>query len=153
MELLRAFPGRYRAKQRERAAEAVRKDVERLENGLELASLDKYLPLLYPEPATIFDYFPDAFLFVSEYTAVRETGKSWLMQIGEDVTQLMEEGVLCRGLDRYTMEPASARPPERGQHLSARHLRPHRRRAASQGAHQPRRHAALALGRRTEAAV
>ncbi len=104
LELLRAFPGRYRAKQRERAAEAVRKDVERLENGLELASLDKYLPLLYPEPATIFDYFPDAFLFVSEYTAVRETGKSWLMQIGEDVTQLMEEGVLCRGLDRYTME-------------------------------------------------
>lgn len=103
-EMLEQLPKKLRGKQREHAQAIVDKDLERLDSGLELASLDKYLPLLYPKAATLFDYFPEAFLFVSEFTGVKEAAKSYLFQINSDLEQLFEEGLLCKGLDQYTLD-------------------------------------------------
>ena len=102
--LLATYPAKYRGKQRDRAAEAVRKDADRLRDGTEIASLDKYLPLLYGDGATLLDYMPDAFVLVSELTAVRESARTFIDQTAEDVSQLMEEGVLARGMERYTLD-------------------------------------------------
>ena len=103
-EMLEQLPKKLRGKQREHAQTIVDKDLEKLDSGLELASLDKYLPLLYPKPATLFDYFPEAFLFVSEFIGVKEAAKSYLFQLNSDLEQLFEEGLLCKGLDQYTLD-------------------------------------------------
>ena len=34
-------------------------DMEKLEAGLSLNNIDKFLPLIYPQPATLLDYLPD----------------------------------------------------------------------------------------------
>lgn len=74
-QLLEQLPQKLRGKQRENALAIAHKDLEKLDSGLEIASLDKYLPLLYPAPATLFDYFPDAFVFVSEFTGIKDSAK------------------------------------------------------------------------------
>ncbi len=82
------------------------RDVERLESGEELLSVDKYLPLAYDRAATILDYYAEeeSLLFVSEYVAQKERARSFSWQYQEDIKILFEEGELCKGLDHYCEE-------------------------------------------------
>ena len=60
---------------------------------------------MYEETASLFDYFPDdSFLLVSEYSRIKERVRASQWQWNEEVKALLEEGVLCRGLDRYTKD-------------------------------------------------
>lgn len=79
-------------------------DIADLTEGIYRGSLDKYLPLIYEKPATIFDYCPDDLLFVSETFKVKDTLKSAAWQHHEDLKQLFSEGILYKGLDRYTID-------------------------------------------------
>ncbi len=79
-------------------------DITELTDGIYRGSLDKYLPLIYQTPATIFDYCKDDLLFVSETFKVKDTLKSVAWQHHEDIKQLFEEGLLFKGLDTYTIE-------------------------------------------------
>jgi transcription-repair coupling factor (superfamily II helicase) len=45
-----------RGKHAELAKSRLARDVDKLNTGLTLGSIDKYLPLAYETPATIFDY-------------------------------------------------------------------------------------------------
>ncbi|MCL2487163.1 MAG: transcription-repair coupling factor [Oscillospiraceae bacterium] len=78
-------------------------DADRLRGGGQPASLDKYIPLLYP-PATLFSYAEDAVLFVSEPVKVRERMRTAGWQLNEDIEALLEEGQLCRGLTTYAWD-------------------------------------------------
>lgn len=78
-------------------------DIERLETGIRLSSLDRYMPLIYPEATTVFDYADKARLYVSDSFAVRERAKACETLLNEDIKSLLEEGVLCKGLDRFIM--------------------------------------------------
>ncbi len=78
-------------------------DIQRLESGIRLPSLDRYLPLIYPQATTVFDYAKNSHLFVSDSFAVRERAKACETLINEDIKSLFEEGVLCKGLDRFTL--------------------------------------------------
>ena len=80
-------------------------DAERLRGGSRPASLDKYIPIIYPHPATLFDYANGALLFVSELTKVKERVRTSQWQLHEDIQTLLEEGQLCRGLTDYVLEP------------------------------------------------
>ncbi len=85
-------------------AESLRRDIERLDGGIELSDLDKYIGLAYEKPGTIFDHLGDAVLFVSEFAAGKENLRATLQQHAEDIKLLFEEGELCRGLDRFCLE-------------------------------------------------
>ena len=91
--------------QRGKNADTVRQrllaDVERLRGGAFPASLDKYLPLIYEEKANLFSYLQDALLFVSEPARVKERVRTYLWQLEQDETTLLEEGLLCRALMDY----------------------------------------------------
>lgn len=79
-------------------------DMEKLENGLSLQSADKYLPLIYSAPATLFDYFPGAVTVLCEPVTAKENAKNAMLRFYEDVTLLMEEGVLFKGCDTFTID-------------------------------------------------
>ena len=76
-------------------------DIEHLDGGAELSSLDKYISLAYSAPATIFDYFEDGIVFISEYSAMRENARAFLQQHSEDIKILLEEGEICSELGLY----------------------------------------------------
>ncbi len=113
-EILCDFPaelaGRIRAlaaglKGRSAAARpALEADADRLMAGGSPASLDKYIPLIYETPATLFDFAEDALPVVVEPAKVKERVRTFLWQMEEDISALMEEGQLCRGLTEYAMD-------------------------------------------------
>ena len=78
--------------------------MEKLEAGLSLNNIDKFLPLIYPQPATLLDYLPDAGLIFCEMVSVKEASKTSMWQHYEDVSQLLQEGVLFKGCDTFAME-------------------------------------------------
>ena len=61
--------------------------------GSELHFLDKYMKVIYPEAACLFDYFPDRTLFVIRSTsAVGERLRGAEKMLAETVTSLVEDG-------------------------------------------------------------
>ena len=101
--LLTEFAAGIRGKGAVKARASIHADIERVQSGLRLSSLDRYLPLLYREGATLFDYADNPMLFVSESFSVREHASAALDMFYEQLKALLEEGVLCAGLDRYTL--------------------------------------------------
>lgn len=93
-----------RGKNAAAAREILMADCELLRGGGHPASYDKYIPLIYKKPATLFDYSDGALLFVSERTRVRERLRATEWQLGEDIKSLLAEGQLCRGLTEYMMD-------------------------------------------------
>lgn len=95
--------------QKGKKAEAVRKnieaDIERLQNGLSVSSPDRYLPLVY-SPATIFDYLDSDLVFISETGAVKERLTSFSKLLTEDIKSCFEDGILCKGLDKFALTPS-----------------------------------------------
>jgi len=102
-DLLDSFAAGLRGKGAAKSRELIQSDAELLRGGARLQSLDKYLPLLYEKPASIFDYADGAMLLVSESFSVREKAAACTQLLHEEMRALIEEGVLCRGLDRYTL--------------------------------------------------
>ncbi len=84
------------------AKEKLALELEKIQGGALPSSLDRWMPLIYPEAATIFDYMPEAPLFLCDAANCREALKNTLWQINEDIRLLLEEGVLFRGCDRYS---------------------------------------------------
>ncbi|MDR2647507.1 MAG: transcription-repair coupling factor [Oscillospiraceae bacterium] len=101
---LERFRGTVRGKNAVKMRQSLQNDIDALAAGLRPASIDRYLPLIYPKPCTILDYFPSNRLIVcAETFNMREravaTEKLWL----EDLRALTEEGVLTNGLDTFSM--------------------------------------------------
>ena len=80
-------------------------DIERIRDGIRLSSLDKYLPLIYPDSASIFDYAKNCMLFVCESFSVKDKFNASCQLTNELVKGLFQEGSLCKGLDRYIIQP------------------------------------------------
>ncbi len=76
-------------------------DIAKMNDGIRLSSLDKYLPLIYPDCCSIFDYAQDAMLFVCESFAVKDKFSSASTLLLETVKGLFQDGILCKGLDCY----------------------------------------------------
>jgi len=86
------------------AKEQMDRDVEHLTHMGFLPAADKYLPLLYERPATVFDYCEGRLLIVCEPVSIRETLKNAAFQIQEDLHALLEQGVLFRGCDTFSID-------------------------------------------------
>ena len=93
-----------RGKRAELVKAALSRDIDRVRTGLELGNIDKYLPLAYERPETIFDYLSDeAPVVFSEYHNSLEKARGILSHHTEDLKVLLESGELCKGLEGYML--------------------------------------------------
>ncbi len=73
-------------------------DREALEEARLFPALDRYLGLIYPAFATAANYLPPTgVVLFSESSRISERAKTYLWQLNEDVTTLLETGVLAPG--------------------------------------------------------
>ncbi|HAN44105.1 MAG TPA: transcription-repair coupling factor, partial [Ruminococcaceae bacterium] len=95
---------RLKGKNSEQAKEHILKDAEKLKAGLSLLNIDKYMPFIYKSPATLFDYIDDGLLIMCEPVSAREAMKNQSYQQQEDIKILLEEGVLFKGCDTFSID-------------------------------------------------
>ncbi len=103
---IEALAAGLRGKNAAAARENLLADVDRLRGGGHPASFDRYIPLIYEKPATLFDYVDGAILFVSETAKVKERLRTSQWQLQEDIKAMLAEGQLCRGLTEYALDEA-----------------------------------------------
>ncbi len=101
IEIIENFASTLKGKSSVKVKESLEKDIELLKSGISLSSLDRYLPLIYDDIATIFDYIDRPLLFVSESFSVKDRGNASLQLFNEEYKAYLEEGVVCKGLERY----------------------------------------------------
>ncbi len=82
-------------------------DLQRLNSDISLSSTDKYFSLAYDKGATLFDYFDNPLVVISEYTSVKETAKTISWQQSEDFKQLLEDGEIAPSLIAHYTDIAS----------------------------------------------
>ncbi|MCQ2471386.1 MAG: transcription-repair coupling factor [Clostridia bacterium] len=103
IELIGNFADKVKGKGSVKVKESLRKDIDSLEAGISLSSLDRYLPLIYEDSATIFDYVERPLLFVSESFSIKDKANAVLQLFNEEYSAYLSEGVVCKGLDRYVL--------------------------------------------------
>lgn len=96
------------AKQRGKHGVLVKKnietDLERLDSGLGVCAPDRYIPLVYKFPATLFDYFPDGIFIASEIVKQKDMLKTLSAQQNEDISMLFEDGILFSGCEKFGLD-------------------------------------------------
>ena len=103
IEALETLKKGLRGKSAAAAKENIDRDIALLQSGLKPGDTDKYFPLAYEKPATVLDYFSEAFFFVCETSAVKERAAAYEKLLSEEIKSLFLSGALCRGLDRYAV--------------------------------------------------
>ncbi len=98
--------GTVRGKQAAQVKENLLADAEKLKNSVRLPHVDKYFPLLYDAPATVFDYCSEITV-LCEAPSIAETMRGVYQRVHEDVKLLLEDGTLCRRLSDCILEPAA----------------------------------------------
>lgn len=83
------------------ALNRIRRDIARIDDGLDVCCPARYFPLCYEKPASIFDYAGK--LIICESFASAQAARGAVTAHNEDLKILTEEGVLTRGLDRYQL--------------------------------------------------
>ena len=92
-----------KGKNADKAKEILYGEAEKIRNDLHLGNMDKFIPVIYRRPATLFDYLEkNTLIFLSEYQKIKDRAKSFEFMQKEAITDLFEEGVLCRGFDSYS---------------------------------------------------
>ena len=86
-----------------KARERLFADVDRLRQGLSLHCNDKYLPLAYDSKGGLFDYF-EGLLFVCESSKCKERCENQNRLMLEDLKWLVEDGIVCKGLEKYNLD-------------------------------------------------
>lgn len=81
----------------------IKADYEKVKNNVELENIDKYLPLIYENNPSLFDYI-DGNIFIVEYNSLCERAKGITAQHYEDVKILLEEHRITREICRYIFE-------------------------------------------------
>lgn len=102
--LLRAFLKKQRGKKRTALETCMGPELAQLDGGLIPVNMDKYLAIRYPEPATLLEYFEDPLLVLEEPASVREAQRATTYRRGEELTTLLNDGVLASGLDALYAE-------------------------------------------------
>ena len=86
------------------AKEKLLREADDLEAGVAGGCPDRYISMLCSYEATIFDYMPkNSLTIVSEHIAVQEKMKNSEAFINEEIKNLITDGVLCKGMDKFTL--------------------------------------------------
>ena len=97
-ERLEALIAKQKGKNADRVKKNLNRDLSRIKGGITPTG-DKFFPLYVPNPASVFDYVNC--VVVCENSGCNETLKGALSQHNEDLKLLLEEGAICKGLDKY----------------------------------------------------
>ncbi|EFB75993.1 transcription-repair coupling factor [Subdoligranulum variabile] len=104
--LLRAFLKKQRGQKRTALEVCMAPELAQLDGGAVPVNLDKYLAVRYPEPATLLDYFDDPLLILEEPASLREAQRATAYRRGEEITTLLNDGVLAAGLEKLYADAA-----------------------------------------------
>ena len=96
---LREAVKKARGKHRTALETAMTPDLAQLDAGQMPEAMDKYYGLRYPQPATLLDHMDAPILILDEVGGIRDAMKAAEYRRGEELTGLLEEGVVCAGLD------------------------------------------------------
>ena len=96
---LRAAVKKARGRRRAALEAAMAPDLTQLDAGQMPEAMDKYYGIRYPAPATVLDHLDSPILILDEMGGIRDALKAAEYRRGEELTGLLEEGVLCPGLD------------------------------------------------------
>ena len=87
----------------EKSKSILQSEIEKLQNNIIPASIDKFIPFLDNNKSTLFDYFSDDdFIFISENSKIKDRLHSNFVRYSEDLKDYLEDGVLCPGLTKYS---------------------------------------------------
>ena len=101
-EKIEAKAKSLRGKNAANAKLILNREADTLKGGGRLASADKFYSLVYEKPSDVFDYTDsETYIFASEQTKLKERMKAVQWQWGEDIKDLLAEGILCKGLDCF----------------------------------------------------
>lgn len=103
-DLIEAHMDKLHGKGSVKAKEMLKFDLEKLNGGIRLSNIDRYMPLIYPDAATIFDYIEQPVLFVTESFSVKDAAESYIKLFHEDIKTFFDDGIICKGLDRFILE-------------------------------------------------
>ncbi len=78
--------------------EALRHDIQLLENNIMPVSMDKYLHIRYEKAGLLPEYFEDPIIFLNEYSAIKDAVNSHNTRFAQEIETLLQEGVLCKHL-------------------------------------------------------
>ncbi|MBQ2428579.1 MAG: transcription-repair coupling factor, partial [Ruminococcus sp.] len=96
--------GLLRGKGVVKAREKLYAEAELIRSGATLSNADKFIGQIYDKPECLFDYFSrDSLIFISEFSNVRDRGKSMDFQNAELLKEGLKEGFLARGFDRFQL--------------------------------------------------
>ena len=96
---LREAVKKARGKHRAALETAMAPDLAQLDAGQMPEAMDKYYGLRYPAPATLLDHMDGPLLILDEVGGIRDAMKAAAYRRGEELTGLLEEGVVCPSLD------------------------------------------------------
>ena len=103
--LLTGRAGELDAFARERLPEKLkavaRRDADLMENGVLPAATDRYMPLCYPEKATLLSYLSGCVTLLCESANVRERLKNVMRRQSDDLTSLSQAELLSPAMARY----------------------------------------------------
>ncbi len=102
-EKISEFSQNLSGKGSRKAKEILAKDIELIDSGVNLSSVDKYLNLAYEKPASIFDYCENDLLFVCESGSVKDKAENALKLLNQEIKAQFENGVLPKGLDKFAL--------------------------------------------------
>lgn len=91
---------KQKGKYAEKSVKKLYKELDKLKSGISFTG-DKLFPLCCPDAESIFDYIKT--VVVCENTGCNENLRAAAAQHTEELKTLFEEGVLCKGLDRYCL--------------------------------------------------
>lgn len=94
-----AEPSKGAGQKRTAMEKATEADLAQLDSGLMPEAMDKYYGIRYPQPATLLDHLDSPIFVLDEVGGIRDAQKATEYRRGEELTGLLEEGVLCPGLD------------------------------------------------------
>lgn len=104
--LLRAFLKKQRGKKRTALEACMASELAQLDGGATPVNLDKFLAVRYPQPATLLDYFDAPLLILEEPASIREAQRATAYRRGEELTTLLNDGILAAGLDALYADPS-----------------------------------------------
>ena len=98
-EALRAAQKKARGKRRTALEKAMESDLAQLDSGVMPEAMDKYYGLRYKTPATLLDHLSSPIFILDEVGGLRDAQTATEFRRCEELTGLLEEGVICPGLD------------------------------------------------------
>ncbi len=87
-----------------KACEQLSSHILELQNGMDIENADRYLPIIYKTPATLFDYCKESALIISDPVGVKEALRAISATYNEDIVELLDEGVLFKGCDTFSAD-------------------------------------------------